>query len=337
VELGDPGVLEDLKKLLVMDCDWFFERCGLTTAYLSLSGEQGVGTLLDLVRSNGTAEKHRVPLMAGLADFLNEGHGRSHRTTLLDLAADESMTWQIRWLALECLDHAPGTADELAALLDSPDAYVATAAAATLAAWGAPTRLDVIRCAIMDGSVGADLRYTNEATAARTHSYAWPGRIARRLAKALAPYGTISIVQRFRVNADLPRENRRDAYEWLKAFDSEAWVDSYVGHLTDRTMRDSNRAGPTSIPKSRASAVLRVIATDFSARSKKGQSALLPPTRRLLRNAASAAEDIDSLKILLSMIANFGELGEEAHSAAYAVSRRARVRVFLDHKIEPLP
>ncbi|MGW1529279.1 NACHT domain-containing protein [Streptomyces sp. NPDC001588] len=332
-EIGDASTLEDLQKLLMVDCEWFFEREYLTTVYLRLSGEQGVGTLLDLVKSDGTADEHRVSLMAGVADFMSNGQRRSHRAALLDLAVDESATRQIRWFALECLDHAPGTEDELASLLDSPDAYVATAAAATLAAWGAPTRLDVIRSAIIDGSVSPDLRYK----ASEAHSYGWPGRVAGRLAKALAPYGAIGILQRFRVDPDLPREELRDAYEWLKAFDSEAWVDSYVDPSLNRAQRDIVRSFPASIPKSRANAVLSVLAADFAGLSGDGRSALASRTRGLLRNSAAAADDIDSLKTLLSVIAHAGELAEEAHSAAHAVSRRARVRVLPDHEIEPLP
>ncbi len=330
---GDATALEDLQRLLVIDCDWFFERLQLAAAYLSLSGEQGVGVLLNIVQSDGIPDDHRLPIVAALADNFSEVHGRYCRASLLDLAADESTPWQIRWFALECLDHTPGTEGEIAALLDSSNAYVSTGAAATLAAWGAPTGLDLIHREIMSGSVSASLSYK----AHLGHAYSWRGRIARRLAKAITPYGVSGMVQHLRALAETSHREQRDAYEWLAVLDSEAWVDSILRRYSSRAVRDLLLYSHLSIPKSRVNAVLGAVASDFGARPQKSQPVADRRKRRLLGKAAAVADDIKSLEIILSMIAHGDEMAEEAHSAAYTVSRRARVRVLRDHRIEPLP
>ncbi|MFF7124216.1 NACHT domain-containing protein [Streptomyces sp. NPDC008240] len=329
-DIGDPGVLEELLGLLVLDNGWFFERVNLAAAYLSLAGDQGVGTLLDLVRSDGTADSHRVPLMAGVADFTSTGRGRNHRAALLDLADDESMIWQVRWLALESLDHIPGTEDELAALRDSSNAYVNTAVAATSAAWGVPVRLDAIRSAILDGSVEPDLQYTIMVGRAHKRSFAWRGRVARRLAAALSPYGTVGVEQclaeRLTANEAVPYAT----LAWLQEFSLEAWADGYLS-VHNRGERLDQAAIPLTIPQSRIHAILRCIATDLHDRH------LDMETKQVLRAVAAAADDAESVAMLLKMIHRGDEFAEDAYSAAHLVSHRARVRVHPNHTIEPLP
>lgn len=336
-DIGDPTVLAELRDLLVRDCDWFFERSELTTTYLGLSGEQGVGILLNLVQSVGTLDRHRVPIMAGLTDFVGMSHGRPHRATLLNLASDESMIWQIRWLALECLDHLPGAEEELAGLLNSSNVYVATAAAATSAAWGMPVRLDAIRSAIIDDSVSPDLSYRPKA--GRGSLYSWTGRVGKRLANALDPYGLAGIAQRLvaGMRADPPGEaNLNTSPEWLMALDLEAWTDCFVEGLLDQHV-DRRGSIPESVPPSRANSVLRVLAGEAYLDPVSRRPKAAGPKWRLLQSAAAGADDVDSLAILLEMIDYTGDAAEDVHSAAYAVSRRARVRVLRDHRIEALP
>ncbi|MGW1491748.1 NACHT domain-containing protein [Streptomyces sp. NPDC002402] len=329
-DIGDPGVQEELLELLVNDNGWFFERVNLTAAYLSLASDQGVGTLLDLVRSDGTADAHRIPVMAGVAEFVGKGRGRNHRAALLDLADDESMIWQVRWLALESLDHIPGTKDELATLLDSSNAYVATAAAATSAAWGAPVRLEAIRSAILDGSVEPDLRYKMTRGSSQAHTCVWRGRVARRLAAALSPYGAVGIEQHL-VEELRANSGSHVALSWLQEFNLEAWADCYV-NVYSRESHLRTRAIPSTVPQSRANAVLRCIAED----PRRHRQLRGTETKQLLRMIAAAADDSESVAVLLKMIYR-DRLAEEAHSAAYLVSRRARVRVLPNHSIEPLP
>jgi hypothetical protein len=157
------GVQEWLLGHLVRPNDWFFERGALTAAYLGMAGDHGAGALLDAVRSGSMGNQQKVPLMAALTEYTAKGHGWAYRDALLALACDEDLTWQVRWLALECLDHSPGNIAELQPLVEGSDVRVSVGAAATAAVWGTPLGLDNLRNAILDGAVPHELSYGTRA------------------------------------------------------------------------------------------------------------------------------------------------------------------------------
>ncbi|MFG2882282.1 NACHT domain-containing protein [Streptomyces sp. NPDC048297] len=338
-ELRDPRAREPLLELLLRDNGWFFERARLAETYLNLGGDQGGRVLLDAVRSDRASDFQSVPLMAALAEFCGKGHGWALRDVLLAVAADERTAWQLRWLALECLDHLPGDIADLEAPLGSGDARVAVGAAATSAAWGTPQRLDAVRSLIMDGTLSASLVFRRNSS-----SWSWTGRIATRLGRLLSPYGGIDVTEAFFASGSirgdssvvLSGEESEEARQWLYAFAPEAGVDAYLaaagsvpaffrGHL------------PPRVPASRVHAVLQYLTQRSDGRSFENES--------LLRLVASVADEASVIPRLLSLTdraegeptyARDDFKRAAAHDAAFTVSRRAPVRVLRDRTVVPL-
>ncbi|MGI5377564.1 NACHT domain-containing protein [Streptomyces sp. CA-251387] len=347
-DVRDPGVREPLLELLVRNDEWFFERSVLAEAYLDIAGEGGAGTLLDVVRSGRTTDSQKLPLMMALTRFITaKGHSRTHRDALLAVAHDDAMIWQVRWLALECLDDDPGSVEEIQALFGGPDVHVSVAAAATSAVWGTSPRLDIIRDAVLKRRVSTHMMFE----VATNSSMVWPGRIAKRLADALAPYGDIGLRRHFSdlvraagaSSADgLPVPMDKDVLAWTLAFGREAGIDAYLSpHLISHGLFDTDVMIEVMphIPNSRVQAVLRHCLRDRNVR------VVDPDVLRLLDWAAAAANDPEAVAMLLRFLPRGRKEGpvqgvgarDKAHDLAYAVSRRARVRVLPDHTIVPLP
>ncbi|MET7286114.1 NACHT domain-containing protein [Streptomyces sp. NPDC005573] len=332
-QLRDPRAREPLLGLLLRDNGWFFERARLADAYLNLAGDQGCGVLLDLVRSDRATDFQKVPVMSALANFCGEGHGWAHREPLLAVAADGTAAWQLRWLALEGLDHCPGDVADLEAVLGGDDVRVAVAAAATSAAWGTPQRLDAIRSAIVDATLASDLLYARGSS-----SWSWTGRIARRLGKVLSPYGGIDVTGTFFGSGSMtghagtqPRSTGEQARQWLYAFDLEAGVDAYV-RATEVLRAGFVDQVPPGVPASRVHEVLSHLVEhldDYHPGSRDYQT--------LLRQAALVADDDRAVVTFLELAARgtHPDTRSTAHDAAYAVSRRARVRVLSGGAVVP--
>ncbi|MFF3329380.1 NACHT domain-containing protein [Streptomyces sp. NPDC002888] len=324
-DVRDPSTGELLLNLLVQENDWYFERQTLAGAYLDVAGEYGAGVLLDIVRSDRTTEFQKIPMMAALAEFTGKGHGWAHRDALLALARETAAAWQLRWLALECLDHNPGDPKDLEPLVHDANPQVCVAAAATSAAWGAPLRLDFIQRAILDGVISPDLTYTERGGRA----WGWTGRAARRLGAALAPYGDIGVAQHFfyRAASDSDDSMSNSARSWLDAFAPEAAVDAYLIHLSG-----SGHSGdlPSRVPHSRIRAVLH------HCRDNPVSLATGHVHDLLVRSVAKVADDGECVAGLLALVARgpgTTSSRDVAHGAAYEVSRRAHVRVLSDHTI----
>ncbi|MEV7883364.1 NACHT domain-containing protein [Streptomyces sp. NPDC002817] len=320
-EARDLDVQEPLLELLVRREDWFFERVNLAGAYLATGGDRGVAVLLDIVRSAWATDLLRLPLMVALVEFSTKGHGLAHRGAVFDLARDDTKIWQVRWLALEWLDHSPGSAEEvldLDTLMASPEVHISVGAAATLAAWGVPTGLGVIRDAILSEAIPATLSYENSPG----HTMSWGGRIAERLAEVSSPYGDIGVA----------RGLSEEALEWLYGFAPERGLDIFLE--TDRTRAGFSQERPLLVPHSRVHAVLRaclaVEDSPFSFERELGE---------LLPLAAAAADDAESVALLLQIAHRqdrWLDWAVRAYDLTHEVSRRARVRVLPDHTIVPL-
>jgi hypothetical protein len=330
-QLRDPRAREPLRELLLRDNGWFFERTHLAEAYLSLAGDRGGRVLLDAVRSDDVTDFQKIPLMCAVAESCGKGHGWAHRDVLLAVAADARAAWQLRWLALEGLDHFPGDMADLEAPLGSDDARVAVAAAATSAAWGTPQRLESVRAVIVDGTLTASLTYERGLMA-----WTWPGRIATRLGRALSPYGGIDVTETFFDRGSTPpyslpsTDEGEQARQWLYAFAPEAGVDAYLMATSDGNTAAVNHL-PSRIPVSRVHAVLHHLTESLAVGAPDYMH------RSLLQQAASAADDAGAVSQLLSLVRGSDVyIRADAHDAAYTVSRRARVRVLRDHTIVPL-
>lgn len=332
-ELRDPGTEEWLLEFLTRDNDLFHERQALAEAYLDIAGDRGAGVLLDLIRSDRVTDFRKMPLMAAVAEFTGKGHAWAHRDALLALAGDVGAAWQLRWLACECLDHTPGTPTELEPLLASSDIRVQAAASATLAAWGTPPRLDAIRTAILGCHLSADLSNEMDEPLLRV----WRARISRRLGKVLAPHGDIGAAQYLYDMAASAQENElaRRARSWLDAFAPEAAVDAFLVHMEHRD-GSSPHYLPSRIPRSRVRAVLRYARDDLA----RALPVFGFHYGELLRSVGKIADDAETVAGLLQLAnpaRGFLFPYDDAYSAAYEVSRHARVRVLPNHKIVPLP
>ncbi|MEW1826276.1 NACHT domain-containing protein [Streptomyces sp. NPDC088196] len=321
----DAGVQEWLLELLLRPNDWFFERWKLAAVYLNMAGDPGAGVLLEAVRSGLTIDHQKIPLMAALAEYTAKGHGSAYRDSLLALARDEELIWSVRWLALECLDHIPGDTEELRPIVEGRDVRVSVAAATTSAAWGTPLGLDIVRGAVLDGTMPHDLRYDMEPD----RSHGWPGMIAHRVAEVLSPYGDLAVAQHLS-DADVTSRRAVDhALGWLYALAPEAGVDLYL-RLSRQEVLDIRAPSPTQVPYSRVHAVLEY--THGASASSEYD------LRSLLSAAAAVADDAESVGLLLRHVRQPDhEIGGHAYDLAHTVSRRARVRVLRDHTIEPLP
>lgn len=281
-------------------------------------------TLLDRFRSLGSG----AALLTAVRDHITEGHGHAPRDALLALARDRTLTVQARCLALECLDESPGDPDELAEFAGHPDMNLGVAAAATLAAWGVPTGLDVIRTAIVNGDVVLLDRWNSEEEADEAVS------APHRLVAVLVPYGVSGIVEELRVKADLPDREGVKARDWLYAFSPEDEVDDCLRRLGNG-LHLARHTIPDRIPPSRVQSVFQY----FQGTPSAGFGVLRRDYEKLLTVAAAAAEGADSVAWLVRFLPG-GDLGSmyfpQAHHHAYEASRRARVRVLRDGTVRPI-
>ncbi|MFK4101397.1 NACHT domain-containing protein [Streptomyces sp. NPDC019531] len=316
----EPDTAGRLLELLLRPLD----HEDLAGAYLDAAGEVGVRTLLDRFRSMGSG----TALLTAVRDHITEGHGRAPRDALLTLARDRTLTVQARCLALECLDESPGDPDELAEFAAHPDMNLRVAAAATLAAWGIPTGLDVIRTAIVDGDVVLLDRWNSEEEA----DEAVPA--PHRLVSVLVPYGISGIVEDLRVRAGMPDREGVKARDWLYAFSPEDEVDDCLDRLSTGAHLPRQLI-PDRVPQSRAQTVFRY----FQGTPSAGFGVLRRDYAKLLTAAAAAAEGADSVAWLVRFLP-CGDLNSmyfpQAHHHAYEASRRARVRVLRDGTVQPL-
>ncbi|MFD8300763.1 NACHT domain-containing protein [Streptomyces sp. NPDC059690] len=296
----------------------------LAGAYLDAAGEIGVSTLLERFRTMGS----RTALLTAVRDYITEGHGRAPRDALLALIRDPNVMVQARCLALECLDESPGDPDELSAFVTHPDMRLRVAASATLASWGVPVGLDVIRTAIVNGDVLLLDRWESEEEA--DESVATP----HRLVSVLVPYGTAGIVDELRSRAGMPDRDGVKARDWLYAFSPEDEVDDCLDRLS-RGEHLGRYAIPDRIPPSRVQTVFRF----FQSTPSAGFGILRRDYEKLLTAAAAAADGADSVAWLVRFLPG-GDLAgmhfPQAHHHAYEASRRARVRVLRDGSVHPL-
>lgn len=323
-DLKESVVQERLLALIRRDNDWHYERGALATAYLDIAGDDGIGALLDIVRSERPGGFRKIHILAALVEHSGQKQGwAAYRDDVLALARDDGMPWQARWLALECLDNSPGEAGELELLCESGDRHVSVAAYATLTAWGSPVGLGVIRAAILDGAIAPDLTFPGGVL----HS-----QIAQRLGPVLSPYGATGIAQRY-CDAALIMDLRGErARTWLKAFDPDILTDVCLQLLVSRHLAAYDF--PSPVPRSRVSAVLSAL----DAR-ERGDMPAEWAYSSLLRRLARVADDEDSVTGLLKLIDHErnGVVSKAAHNAAHEASRRARVKVLPDHTIVSLP
>ncbi|QNP70719.1 NACHT domain-containing protein [Streptomyces roseirectus] len=294
----------------------------LAEVYLDAAGDAGV---LDLIeRSRAAGMRGRGPYMRAVRDHVAEGHGHIHRDALLALAHDDTVSTQARVLALESLDHCPGDPGELHALLGHLDARIQVAAAATLAAWGAPVGLDIIRTAILGSRI---------VPGETGDGFMWD---TDRVVAALTPYGLDAVVTELRARVDpgAPGYAADASRAWLYALSPEAEVDDYLHQLRRGRSQRLVRI-PDQVPPSRAEAVFRYF--------EDTPSAAITGHRRdyefLLTRAAIAAEGAAAVAWLVRFLPGGDLAGDhfpQAHHYAYEAARRARVRVLRDRTTRPL-
>ncbi|MET9893461.1 NACHT domain-containing protein [Streptomyces sp. NPDC006465] len=316
----EPGTAERLLGLLLRPLD----NEDVAGAYLDAAGEAGVRTLLDRFRSMGSTGA----LLTAVRDHIAESHGRAPRDALLALVRDHTVTAQARCLALECLDESPGDPDELDTFVTHPDTSVRVAAAATLAAWGAPVGLDVIRTAILDGSVVLLDRWNIEEEGDESVS------TPHRLVSVLVPYGVTGIVEDLRARAGLSGRDGVKARDWLYAFSPEDEVDDCLYRLSSGEHLGRYEI-PDHVPPSRTKTVFQY----FQSTPSAGFGSLRSDYEKLLTVAAAAAEGAESVAWLVRFLPG-GDLSSmyfpQAHHHAYEASRRARVRVLRDRTVRPI-
>ncbi|HEY8985621.1 MAG TPA: hypothetical protein VIU15_39380, partial [Streptomyces sp.] len=292
----------------------------LAGAYLDAAGDAGVLDLIERSRTAGMSG--RGQFLRAVRDHLAEGHGHVHRDALLALAHDVTVNTQIRVLALEGLDHCFGGPGELDALLGNVDARIQVAAATTLAVWGAPTGLDVIRTAILDSRVAPGEGY----------NFIWdPARIVA----ALTPYGLDGIVAelRARVEPGSLDPETEVSRAWLYLLSPETEVDDHLYRLRRGLARGAARL--PEVPPSRAEAVFRYFEDTPSAATDRRRD-----YETLLTRAATAAEGPAAVDWLVRFLPG-GDLVSpnfpQAHHHAYEAARRARVRILRDRSVVPIP
>ncbi|MET8977737.1 NACHT domain-containing protein [Streptomyces sp. NPDC004539] len=293
-------------------------------AYLDAAGEGGVRALLDRFRSMGSG----TALLTAVRDHVAEGPGRAPHDELLALVRDPTVTILARCLALECLDESPGDPAELAGFVRHPDASLRVAASATLAAWGVPTGLDVIRTAIVEGDVVLLDRWTVQEESDESVS------APHRLVSLLVPYGVTGMVEALRTRAALPGDDGVKARDWLYAFSPEEEVDDCLWRLGSGEHLASYEI-PNEIPPSRSLTVFRY----FQSTPSAGFGTLRGDYEKLLTAAAAAADGVESVAWLIRFLPG-GDLAgmhfPQAHHHAYEAARRARVRVLRDGTLQPL-
>lgn len=288
-------------------------------AYLNAADDAGVGTLIDRSRAPDSG----IELIAAVRDHIADGHGHGHREDLLALACNETANPRVRTLALGCLDYSPGTPDELIGLLTANDGRVQVSAAVTLAAWGVPVGLDVIRRAVLASRVEPRQRWGGLAEA----------RDADRLVAVLVPYGVDGIVMSLRAQAGQQGHQGFVSRAWLNVFSPEDAVDHCLYRLNSGERLQPYEV-PDRVPSSRVHAVFRYFELTPSARFAPRSD-----YEKLLTAAAAAVEGTDELAWLIRFLpggdlagAHFPQARHHAHQA----SRRAQVRVLRDGTLHPL-
>ncbi|MFD4508485.1 NACHT domain-containing protein [Streptomyces sp. NPDC058457] len=316
----EPGTAERLLELLQRPLD----HEDVAGAYLDAAGEAGVRMLLDRFRSMGSG----TALLTAVRDHVAAGHGRAPREELLALVRDHTVTVQARCLALECLDESPGDPEELDGLVRHADVSIRVAASATLAAWGVPVGLDVIRTAIVNGEVVLLDRWNIQDDMDESVS------APHRLVSILAPYGVTGIVEELRARAGLPGTDGVKARDWLYAFSREDEVDDCLRRLSSGEHLNTYEV-PNDVPPSRTQAVFRY----FQSTPSAGFGNLRNDYEKLLTATAAATEGPESVAWLIRFLPG-GDLDSmhfpQAHRHAYEASRRARVRVLRDGTVRPI-
>ncbi|WP_079195416.1 NACHT domain-containing protein [Streptomyces acidiscabies] len=310
-----------LAERLLHHLDLHWSGDDIAPAYLDSAGDDGVRALLDRILAAGMRDSDQP--MRAVRDHVAGRHGHLHRDALLDLVHRNAVGVQVRILALEALDHCPGDPSELDGLLDHYDMRVRAATAATLAAWGTPVRLDVIRTAILSNRTVPGVQGDD---------FVWdPDRIVT----ALTPYGLDGIVADLRSRVELSDITRADAARpWLYVLSPEDEVDHYLDRLR-RGQPGGISSVPARVPPSRAEAVFRYFQdTPSAATSQHGYY------RLLLTRTATAAEGPTAVTWLTRFLPG-GDLAgphfPQAHHHAYEAARRARVRILRDRTIQPIP
>ncbi|MEX3103720.1 MULTISPECIES: SCO5717 family growth-regulating ATPase [unclassified Streptomyces] len=295
----------------------------LAGAYLDAAGDDGVRVLLDQILAAGM--RGGAEPMRAVRDHIAGGRGHAHRDMLLDLVHRRAVDVEVRVLALEALDHCPGDPGELEELLDHYDLRVQATAAATLAAWGAPVRLDVIRTAILSNRT---------VPGEQGDGAVWD---TDRIVTTLTPYGLDAVVAELRsgVEQERPEGQLSAARAWLYVLSPEDEVDDHLDRLRLGRSRIFGRF-PARVPPSRAEAVFRYFQDTPSA-------ATTGPRRdheTLLTLAATSAEGPTAVAWLVRFLPG-GDLAgphfPQAHHHAYEAARRARVRILRDRTIQPVP
>ncbi|MDX3384617.1 NACHT domain-containing protein [Streptomyces niveiscabiei] len=293
----------------------------IAPAYLDAAGDDGVRALLDRILAAGM--RGGGDLMRAVRDHVAGGHGHVHRDALLDLVHRNTVDIQVRILALEALDHCPGDPGALDGLLDHNDMRLRAATAATLAVWGAPARLDVIRTAILSNQM---------VPGEQVDGFVWDHN---RIVTALMPYGLDALVADLRSGVEQGRfGDESSARAWLYVFSPEDEVDHYLYRLRLGRYLGSDRL-PARVPSSRVEAVFRFFQDNPSvANSAWGAY------DSLLARTATAAETPTAVAWLVRFLPG-GDLAgahfPQAHHHAYEAARRARVRILRDRTIQPVP
>ncbi|MCZ4121375.1 NACHT domain-containing protein [Streptomyces sp. H39-S7] len=340
LQLDDPAVPDLILRHVERRGGWSL-GFGTTLAgsYLEIVGEPGFRTLLDTVLTGSPSESEAALIMGDLADFVTRGHGRASRDDLLTLAHDDTRSWQVRWLAMDCLEHLSGNPGDLAPLVSHTDRHVAVSAAVTLAAWGAPDCLPLVQEAILEHDLTAALGFF-----LAPDNY-WTRSIVDRVARALTAYHDPEFSGR--LARAVPEDEHPFSSKacWLGEFNPEASFDRYLHQLSVPTIHPAAVHAPWELPPSRVPAALAGIRALHSQPAHISGTA----TSRLLSAISEVGDDTETVVGLLSLVDLFGNLrhfadpGDEAsqsyrglHRALYAVSRRARVRVLKDGTVVPI-
>lgn len=341
VQLDDPAVPDLILRHAERRGGWSLGfGATLAGSYLEIVGEPGFRSLLDTVLTGSPSESEAALILGNLADFVTRGHGRSGRDDLLTLAHDDTRSWQVRWLAMDCLEHLSGNPDDLAPLVSHTDRHVAVSAAITLAAWGAPDHLPLVQETILEHDLTAALGFFS------TPDDYWTRSIVDRVARALTAYHDPELSGRLARAVPEDEHPFSSKARWLAEFNPEAAFDRYLHRLSDPATDPVAVAyTPWKLPRSRVPAAL----SGIRALRSRPDAIRGHGTSYLLTAISAAGDDTETVVGLLSLVALFGNLphfadqGDETHEtyhglhrALYTVSRRARVRVLKDGTVVPI-
>ncbi|MCM2419310.1 NACHT domain-containing NTPase [Streptomyces sp. RKAG293] len=341
VQLDDPAVPDLILRHAERRGRWSLGFGGVTLAgsYLEIVGEPGFRALLDTVLTGLPSESEAALILWNLADFVTRGHGRSGRDDLLTLARDGSRSWEVRWLAMECLEHLPGNPADLASLVSHTDRHVAVSAAITLAAWGALDHLSLVQEAILAHDLTAALGFFSG-----PGDY-WTRPITDRVSRALTAYHDPEFSRRLARSVPEDEDHASSKSRWLAEFNPEATFDRHLRRLTGPVANQMDVYAPWELPRSRVPAAL----SGIRALRSQPDTIRSPATSRLLSAISEVGDDTETVVGLLSLADLFGSLphfvdqGNGAnetyhglHRALYMVSRRARVRVLKDGTVVPI-